>query len=277
MHTVWWFTTFSVWTMIFLEIISVACADAVSTSPYINYDVEKHDYILMNMHTACAVLCSGVTETRSWLYVQWWRHQMETFSASLALCAENSPVTGESPHKGQWRGALMFSLICALINGWVNNLEADDLRRHHTHYDVIVMTKLQRSSPKLTAPDVDVRVSSTHWSQDDRHFPDDIFVNENTSISITNTLRFIPSGPISNIPASVQRMALCRPGDTWTPTLSIVSLEWITLGCQLIFICNNILVTIFPHIPSVEFSIDRANIFFCQCRPTIGPGDYYCD
>ena len=253
MHTVWWFTTFSVWTMIFLEIISVAWADAVSTSPYINYDVEKHDYILMNMHTVCAVLCSGVTETRSWLYVQWWRHQMETFSASLALCAENSPVTGDSPHKGQWRGALMFSLICALINGWVNNLEADDLRRHHTHYDVIVMTKLQRSSPKLTAPDVDVRVSSTHWSQDDRHFPDDIFVNENTSISITNTLRFIPSGPISNIPASVQRMAWCRPGDTWTPTLSIVSLELITLGCQLILICNNILVTIFPHIPSVDF------------------------
>ena len=25
----------------------------------------------------------------------WWRHQMETFSALLALCAGNSPVTGE--------------------------------------------------------------------------------------------------------------------------------------------------------------------------------------
>ena len=33
-----------------------------------------------------------------------------------------SPV--KSPHKGQWRGALMFSLICARINGWVNNREA---------------------------------------------------------------------------------------------------------------------------------------------------------
>ena len=48
-----------------------------------------------------------------------------------------SPVN--SPHKGQWRGALMFSLICARINGWVNNREAGDLRRHHVHYDVIVM------------------------------------------------------------------------------------------------------------------------------------------
>ena len=48
-----------------------------------------------------------------------------------------SPVN--SPHKGQWRGALMFYLICAWINGWVNNREAGDLRRHRAHYDVIVM------------------------------------------------------------------------------------------------------------------------------------------
>ena len=45
-----------------------------------------------------------------------------------------------SPHKGQWRGALMFSLICAWINGCVNNREAGDLRRHRAHYDVTVMT-----------------------------------------------------------------------------------------------------------------------------------------
>ena len=45
-----------------------------------------------------------------------------------------------SQHKGQWRGYLMFSLICAWINGWVNDREAGDLRRHCTHYGVIVMT-----------------------------------------------------------------------------------------------------------------------------------------
>ena len=50
-----------------------------------------------------------------------------------------SPVN--SPHKGQWRGALMFSLIYAWIRGWVNNREADDLRRHQAHYDVITMTE----------------------------------------------------------------------------------------------------------------------------------------
>ena len=56
------------------------------------------------------------------------------------LCRElinRSPVT--SPHKGQWRGALMFSLICAWTNSWVNNRGTDDLRRHHAHYDVMVM------------------------------------------------------------------------------------------------------------------------------------------
>ena len=44
-----------------------------------------------------------------------------------------SPVN--SPHKGQWHRALMFSLICAWLNGWVNNREAGDLRCH-----LIIMT-----------------------------------------------------------------------------------------------------------------------------------------
>ena len=69
----------------------------------------------------------------------WWRHQMETFSALLALCAGNSPVPVNSPHKGQWRGALMFSLICARINEWVSKREAGDLRRYRRHYDVNLM------------------------------------------------------------------------------------------------------------------------------------------
>ena len=51
-----------------------------------------------------------------------------------------SPVN--SPHKGQWRGALMFYLICAWTNSWANNREAGDLGRHRAHYDVIVMFSL---------------------------------------------------------------------------------------------------------------------------------------
>ena len=44
-----------------------------------------------------------------------------------------------SLHKGQWRRALMFSLVCAWINGWINKRVAGDLIRHRAHYDVIVM------------------------------------------------------------------------------------------------------------------------------------------
>ena len=44
---------------------------------------------------------------------------METFSVLLIFVRgiHRSPVN--FPHKGQWRGALMFSLICAWINAWV--------------------------------------------------------------------------------------------------------------------------------------------------------------
>ena len=48
---------------------------------------------------------------------------------------QRSPVN--SPHKGQWREALMFSLFC--VNGWVNNREVGDFRRYRAHYDVFVM------------------------------------------------------------------------------------------------------------------------------------------
>ena len=76
----------------------------------------------------------------------WWLHQMETCSASLAFVRgiyrwlqgiHRSPVN--SPQTDQWCGALMFSLICARTNGWVNKQDAGDLRGHHAHYDVIVM------------------------------------------------------------------------------------------------------------------------------------------
>ena len=48
-----------------------------------------------------------------------------------------SPVN--SPHKGYWRGAYRFSLICAWINSWGNNRHAGDLGRHRAHYDVTLM------------------------------------------------------------------------------------------------------------------------------------------
>ena len=59
-----------------------------------------------------------------------------------------SPVN--SPHKGQWRGAVMLSLICVWISGWVNNREAGDLRRYRAHYDVSVMLQLCRMGVRMS-------------------------------------------------------------------------------------------------------------------------------
>ena len=52
--------------------------------------------------------------------------------------------------------------------------------------------------------------------QNGRHFPDNIFkwifLNENVWISINISLKFVPMGPINNIPTLVQLMAWRRPG-----------------------------------------------------------------
>ena len=68
-----------------------------------------------------------------------WKHFPR--NRSFVRGIHRSPVI--SPHKGQWRGALMFSLICVWINDWINNREAGELRRYRAHYDVIVMVMEQ--------------------------------------------------------------------------------------------------------------------------------------
>ena len=59
------------------------------------------------------------------------------FRVTDHLCGGIHRSPGNSPHKCQWRGALIFSLICVWINGWVNSREAGDLRPYRAHYDII--------------------------------------------------------------------------------------------------------------------------------------------
>ena len=61
---------------------------------------------------------------------------METFSALLAICAGNSPVSGEFPAQ---RPVTRSFDVFFDVRVWVNTREAGDLRRYHIHYDVIVM------------------------------------------------------------------------------------------------------------------------------------------
>ena len=73
------------------------------------------------------------------------------------------------------------------------------------------------------------------WRHNGRHFPDDIFncifLNENVWISIKIALKFVPKGPINNIPALVQIMAWCRSGDKpLSEPLMIILLTYLSLG-----------------------------------------------
>ena len=71
----------------------------------------------------------------------WWMVKWKHFPRYWPFVRGIHRPPVNSPHKGQWRGTLMFSLICVWINGWVNNCEAGDLRRYPAHYDVTVMRK----------------------------------------------------------------------------------------------------------------------------------------
>ena len=72
----------------------------------------------------------------------WWRHQIYfprywPFVRGIT----RSPVN--SPHKDQWHGALLSSLISAWTNDYVNNIDAGDLRCHRIYHDVTVIRSLQ--------------------------------------------------------------------------------------------------------------------------------------
>ena len=102
-----------------------------------------HLYIIQRMHVNyVSIVTHGsehMTASPHWFIaghgdVIQWKHFPRYWQFVRGI--HRSPMT--SPHKGQWRGALMFSLICVWINGWVNNREAGDLRRYRVHYDVTV-------------------------------------------------------------------------------------------------------------------------------------------
>ena len=90
------------------------------------------NYLSIPKHQRCNRRCLGIHDD-----VIKWKHFPRYWPFVRGI--HRLPVN--SPHKGQWQGALMFSLICAWINGWVNNREAGDLRRHRVHYVAIVMVK----------------------------------------------------------------------------------------------------------------------------------------
>ena len=100
--------------------------------------------------------CSGVLDNIVWAanHIPWWRHQMETFSALLAICAGNSAASGEFPVQRPVTRSFDVFFALRWINGWVNNREAGDLRRYRAHYDGIIMRYGQRAMKEHLAKNV---------------------------------------------------------------------------------------------------------------------------
>ena len=73
------------------------------------------------------------------LDISWWRHQMETFSALLAICAGNSPVIGEFPVQRPVMQSFDVFFDLRLNKRLSKPPRGGNLRRHRTHYYVIVM------------------------------------------------------------------------------------------------------------------------------------------
>ena len=64
---------------------------------------------------------------------------MENFSALLAFCEGNPPVTGGFPSQRPVTQSVDVFFDLAWTNDWANNRHGGDLRRHRAHYDVTVM------------------------------------------------------------------------------------------------------------------------------------------
>ena len=64
---------------------------------------------------------------------------MEEFSALLAICVGDSPITGEFPAQRPVTQTFDVFFDVRLKKGCVNNREVGDLRRHRAQYDVTVM------------------------------------------------------------------------------------------------------------------------------------------
>ena len=96
-------------------------------------------YILDPLYNASITLgaCNKVYRRNPW-----WRHQMEIFVALLALCEGNPPVTGGFLSRRPVTQSFDVFFDLRLKNGWANNRDAGEFRRHRAHYGVTELPSL---------------------------------------------------------------------------------------------------------------------------------------
>ena len=141
--------------------------------------------------------------------VAWWRHQMETFSALLAIYAGYSPVPGEFPAQRPvtqsfdvFLGLHLNKRLNKQSSGWWFETLSHPLWRHSNGF-----TSLNQWNNSITHRDRHKMTANSQTTFSNA------FLNENVRISLKVSLKFVPDVPIDNIPVLVRRMAWRRPGD----------------------------------------------------------------
>ena len=121
------------------DVIVMSTSQALRTTYHVLYDTFHESCTRLAQFVLCGFILVELILSHD--DVIKWKH----FQRNWPFVREIhwSPVN--SPHKGQWRGALMFSLICVWINDWVNNGDAGDLIRYCAHCDVINVSPLLHS------------------------------------------------------------------------------------------------------------------------------------
>ena len=135
--------------------VSISSLTIVYSTVYSGADQRKHQSsaslaFVRGIHRALPSKMASNAENVGWCWcdTDWslhdevikWKHFPRYWTSVRGI--HRSPVN--SPNKGQWRGAMVFSLICGCTNDWVNNREAGDLKRHRTHYDVTAMVLIRQ-------------------------------------------------------------------------------------------------------------------------------------
>ena len=125
--------------------------------PFLSSGTFSHNMVKMLMSPILTAMqmqttCTQVTQKSD---VIKWKHLPRYWP--LQRGNHRSPVN-PPPHKSQWRGTWMFSLICARLNGWVNSREVGDLRRYRAHYEFIGMMFMINWHPLVPATTLLVKI-----------------------------------------------------------------------------------------------------------------------
>ena len=109
----------------------------LSMQPVTEWNFMKNQNISVLVLASYSVICPLMAQHCPHDDVIKWKHFPRYWPFVRGI--HRPPV--KSPHKGQWRGALMFSLIYAWTDSWTNNGDAGDSIRYRAHYDFIAMRR----------------------------------------------------------------------------------------------------------------------------------------